>query len=1006
MRYIEQTAEDNIRKVCRDFLFVPLFKPLNHYREFLKQHRKIAEMAASRQESAITEKDKKLLLNEILLLRRKTLETIGLWDNISDFSINGEQISLFEKEFEGVAKLLPPSVRREQDTLRFTPLKTDPAWIRYIKKFKRAGLKISRLPGSILNFFRRRTGKKALPPKIWKQEIPVQRLAVYYLRNQNLKQLTAVAEEVQKKTANLLLKTWKLDEAFFSLLKDQLWEEQFQGAAKLIRDEIIPVFDSLDKQAESLIESLESEMEEICNRQFVMFESQCEIAGTFEFNRSKHSARKTRKGFQDISKRFLRKSRQMGNTLFALTEDWKFNHELYILNDHAIKSFWSFQSRMKNREEKIRESLERVPEFLKSIEIENLADEETFRKKINLLKYQAAKEFSKSIIPETEALLSEHNFSLVIQELEQNILSGLEGFPARRTMAVKVSPEKGLDDSSLHSFSPKKLIGFEVLPHLKRSLLTQKALSVQGFEDLKNGLTEVAKVTGFNLDTALVLYEQEGQLEEAVKIGSEGIQRALEKSLQLNKKFSGMSLEILTRLEQSVEEFCNGLTEFQDNQNIAEVRLRLLKASTLSRGQRFREAITGYFHKTTKAAYTRYRLYSIKGGKFLRQLKGRLGVHDIQADITTDISDFLVAGDAAIKKLPFVYRRLFHLEPLNDNNFFYPRNQEMQSLNQAFTRWKNDSFVPILMVGEKGSGITSMINLFIKEKVGDTYPVFKCRFPERVLNEEQFFARLGIEFCGEPFQTANDFFSFIDKNPSCVVVLDGLQKIFLRQPGGFMLLKKFFEIVSLTSRKIFWVCSCSLYASRFLDKTIGLYGYFPAIIKLRNLTSDDIVKLITLRHNASGFNMVFEPSPLDRDDRQFQKLSQEKKQEFLKDKYFSGLNELTRSNIAFAILLWVRSASKVTTTTIHIRSLDRIDFSFLQNLPQETLLGLYAMIIHESLNDLELSQVININRRQANLMLMRLSDRGIIQENSGQFSVNPLLYRITVELLKAKNIIH
>ncbi len=122
--------------------------------------------------------------------------------------------------------------------------------------------------------------------------------------------------------------------------------------------------------------------------------------------------------------------------------------------------------------------------------------------------------------------------------------------------------------------------------------------------------------------------------------------------------------------------------------------------------------------------------------------------------------------------------------------------------------------------------------------------------------------------------------------------------------------------------------------------------------------------------------------------------------------YFASLNRLTRSNISFALQLWLRSADRLQDNTIHLISLNSINFEFIRNLPAEEIFGIYAVMIHEKLDVFQLSQVLNISRRQAYLMLMRFSDRGIIKEDQGLYSVHPLLYRQFIELLLEKNFLY
>ena len=64
------------------------------------------------------------------------------------------------------------------------------------------------------------------------------------------------------------------------------------------------------------------------------------------------------------------------------------------------------------------------------------------------------------------------------------------------------------------------------------------------------------------------------------------------------------------------------------------------------------------------------------------------------------------------KTLPFVYQRLFEIKPLEDKRFYFGRDLEMKELSKAFNNWQSGKFSPTVIVGEKGSGSTTLINFF------------------------------------------------------------------------------------------------------------------------------------------------------------------------------------------------------------------------------------------------------------------------------------------------------
>ena len=80
------------------------------------------------------------------------------------------------------------------------------------------------------------------------------------------------------------------------------------------------------------------------------------------------------------------------------------------------------------------------------------------------------------------------------------------------------------------------------------------------------------------------------------------------------------------------------------------------------------------------------------------------------------MSDYLVETEEAVNRLPFVYQRLFKLEPLSTFDLYIERAEAYEKFKLAYSRWKNGKFAPAIISGEKGSGKTSFINRFLASK--------------------------------------------------------------------------------------------------------------------------------------------------------------------------------------------------------------------------------------------------------------------------------------------------
>jgi hypothetical protein len=456
----------------------------------------------------------------------------------------------------------------------------------------------------------------------------------------------------------------------------------------------------------------------------------------------------------------------------------------------------------------------------------------------------------------------------------------------------------------------------------------------------------------------------------------------------------------------TIEEFGGELTILTDNKSVEKIKFRITKARTIYE-------ITQITSKTRSGVLNwreRTRLhYKLLTGKLqtgLDTIRGQLGIHEIAGDISMDISDFLTLDHQKLQSVPTVYRRLFVNEPLKDKNFYFSRVEEEKKLNSAFARWHAGTFTPVLINGEKGSGISSLVNLFLADDSLCKIPSKSLLLSKRITSIAEFMDVTGKAVRGTGFAGLNDFLSYVNEQQPFVFFVDKIHFMFLRQPGGFDLLRHFFEIVSITSKSIFWISSCEHYASIYLNTTIGLHSFFPTLIQMGKLLPQDVNRIILLRHIASGYKLSYAFSDNDLTNKAFQKKNDQQKKLFLEQKYFNALSKLSESNVAFVIRLWLSTIEKTDSNTIYMKSLDNLDFGFVSNLPNEVLFMMQNILLHESLTSNEVSMILNASKAQTELQLMRLKDRGILLLSGEQYLIQPLLLRQLLAVLKDNNFVH
>lgn len=241
-----------------------------------------------------------------------------------------------------------------------------------------------------------------------------------------------------------------------------------------------------------------------------------------------------------------------------------------------------------------------------------------------------------------------------------------------------------------------------------------------------------------------------------------------------------------------------------------------------------------------------------------------------------------------------------------------------------------------------------------------------------------------------------------------VVILEGIQNCFVRNINGYEAIEKLCYLLSETQDNIFWAVSCSRYAWRFLDKTVQISEYFSHVAMSDVLDSEQIKSVILHRHRSSGYTLVFEPTSDTLKSRAYRKLrdQEEQAQEHLQKNYFHELTELAEGNASIAMIFWIRSIREFDDTYFYIQPLEVTAIEILEDLSPQVLFALAAFVLHDTLSDEDLSMVLNIPVEESRLLLNRLRSRGLLNLKEGTFTINHLMYRQIVRVLKERNIIH
>jgi hypothetical protein len=553
----------------------------------------------------------------------------------------------------------------------------------------------------------------------------------------------------------------------------------------------------------------------------------------------------------------------------------------------------------------------------------------------------------------------------------------------------------------------RELVEHDCLPILLDEAGHIKSRLINAGSKLREQLLETGQIAEYNLETAISLLGSESNNQQVKQIASEGLERAIARVDEADKTMKSASGEVSLSFENSFQLFQQRLESYLQDDNLIEARSRVLKAKALKKSsrlwQQFLTHVNGFLIVGTKQLKKSF-VYSRARYQAFRAI---VGLENTSVSVSPEISDFLAETEKAISRLPYVYQRLFVLSPLDDEKFFRGRNTELNQLAVAYQNWQAGRYAPTVIVGETGSGTTSLLNLFCRNFLSGNN-IYRFEFVDPVPREDGFFSILQDSLPGAEFKNKSELINYLKNLPDKpVIILEGIHHLFLRTIHGFDAIKLFAEVISATNQYVYWLTTSTLYGWQYLDKAVQLSDFFGYVITLHTLSDDEIVDVILRRHIASGYNLRYELTEGDKPGRKYNMQKSEKEQQdYLRKRYFNALNQFARSNIAISMLLWLRSARDIQGNEITIALPIGLNVSFINSLTREKLFVLQSLLVHDGLPGDLIAGVLNYTPEKVRLLVIQLFDDGVIVQKRGLYVVNPLLYRQVVSTLKATNLLH
>lgn len=936
-------------------------------------------------------------------LHRRLESNLQVQNDFLNKKIVLELYNSLESFLNGELNNIAVSITLPQDELHFKKQENDNWKIGSEKKMKSASFSVGKF---FYKIFKRKGNEYN-----WTRKFPLRNLTSHYILNNYLNHVLTgfekYIEAIGKNYINLLAEQKAIDTAYinsyFKFLEDSE-EKNFEEIFTLFIERNQELQTNINNEFDELLSSLSTNLE----NEFSLLEKDYRVAGTLELPGRRFKDSKLIKETSVIKTKLEKSNKSYTNFVSSVFDRKEFYEDLLWFSCLLLSS--SYNSK-KYSDHFVNKSVHPIVDKINS-ELQNSVNKiKTASGNLSSV-FEEEKELMKSkldqqLLPSLINLVSTNKMSDVLANYTKKLKSNLNEFEKEYTFVQPKNLTYRLKEDQCKQFSPKEIISPIVITKLTYSIEKIIENFNNKISKLNSTVIELARIIEFNLDSANVKLSEEGtQKEEAINIAVEGLLRTINKSTDYYEDLTSQFNEVNNKLREEIIEELDDLISLSNIDRLITIKIQVSKEKAI---QEVKDNLQNYYSKVSDW----FGILKSKSIQLFSQSKERIagisskvGLADTQIELSEAMADYLVRVSASLDKLPYVYQRLFSNDQLKDERIFIGREEETGKLHKAITYWLNNQIASVMLIGEKGSGSSSLLNIAI-QKFDLGKKVFRKDLGTKIFTERDLLKAFEQILDIEQIESTEELIEVIrNYNERKIIVIENIEDYFIKTVDGFEAITKLMEIITSTNQNILWIATCNTYAWEYLRKVISINDFFIFNIRLKELDDNLIEKIILSRHNISGYDLEFLPSEEILKQKSYKKLPDSEKYEYLKKRYFEQLNKLTSNNIAVALFLWLRSIVSSDDEKVVVTTKIELDFSFLKALSDQKLFTLMSIILHDGLTLNELSLIFNMTQKESQLLIATLADDGILFKRGEVYKINFQLYVPIINLLKDKNILH
>lgn len=863
---------------------------------------------------------------------------------------------------------------------------------------------------NLVNFFRKIVHRTPRDTNIYlTRKIPFRNMAVFYLGSGILPEMTGILELYMKSKSQVLEKLWNLNAKTDEVLQLMMTGGDTKEMTKTLKtEEAADVFSQARQDISSSKADLKSRSGKILEDAFVKFDKACGIVNTPDLYVRPFLSAGVKQHKADAITNQVQSLERWKNTHVTLFDDWLVDVEVVLLYYAVLADFTKLKGKIET--------------FVSASLLQNLDQLTTFigssagrieKDAVSVKKVSAALQAERKIINEdlidkmltgTIGLLS-GNFSEDIEQFRLRAMKFADKVSTRRGFIKSGNYNRSIRSGEINYISPRELLNFEAIPLFEKAIGEVSLAVENALEKARLKLISSGTVCDFSLESAQLLLEQRKGYKAAWHVAEEGYQRAVKNIEEARGVILTISREPLEELNTAVHDFNARIQKLKNSDNILELNLQIARIKAVEHSRKARKEAVQLVKNFLPASVKYIKNKAAQTSTMVDRLRTKMGMSGTKKGISYEVSEFITHAETSLKKLPFVYQRLYQLNPTDEDRFFVNRTKELALLKDAYDDWKVDRFVTTAVIGEKGCGITSLIKYFLHKLESDDVLIYQT-VDQKIFQPEKYLSFFAGIFEQEKFGSNEEIIGFLNKqHEKRIVILENLQHFFLKKVNGLDGQRMLFDLMANTAKKVFWVCSYTAQSWDYLDRVIHVSDHFIREIRLEPMDSSSLEEIIYKRNNLSGYKVKFEPVEGSADSRTWSRMDEKLQQDTLRTRFFNELTLRSSGNVSLAQLYWLHSTRGVTEDTITIGSSFGIDLSFIRDIKAEYLFAMHALLIHDGLTLEAYAAVFDLPEAECRNILVPMLEKGLLIRPKEKFNINPIVFRQVVNLLRSRNFI-